>query len=236
MDDDASQVNANETPTETANDTVTRPEMNGPKAATNFIQVLGKNLPTVNHPMNILTLVQAIRKSYLRHTSQPSFKILQYKPSMWIIDKHPAASQERVLFSKFAPTMKLKKIKQKMYDEATFARRYMYLASFFGTILSTLMKRKDSKEFVWQDRYLRNEIFISFTPVQNKEVKLVFPSGQETLDPMNNVRIGVFVHLSGGGYAEFDVTSESLPVRLHKKAPEKEARLKNLNSCLSRHL
>ena len=32
--------------------------------------------------------------------------------------------------------------------------------------------------------------------------------------------------LSGGGYAEFDVTSESLPVRLHKKAPEKEARLK----------
>ena len=79
MDDDASQVNANETPTETANDTVTRPEMNGPKAATNFIQVLGKNLPTVNHPMNILTLVQApkaicgIRHNHhLRYFSKPS--------------------------------------------------------------------------------------------------------------------------------------------------------------------
>jgi hypothetical protein len=189
-----------------------------------WVSTFLETMPKVNYPISLDQLAKMVQESYLKRTMQPSYVVKDTKPGAWIIDGAPK-NNVRLGIREFAPNVRSVKMKKRMYTKATYARRELLINSLLGVVVESILREKDCKGVHSEEfgNVRGNDVVLAMLPTQANAVTLMWEGGATSLDPMANMKTGIWLYKSGGGWLEVDATvEESKAVALHESVPGKQ--------------
>ena len=191
-------------------------------------------LPRVRYPTNISVVAEAVRKAFLKHATQPTFRVLSTKPNVWHVDGFHFPEEERMTFREFTPSVRSMKLKNRMYWDATFANVRLVCNAMLAAVLDEFIVRRrsnpDHEEIVYDaTTSCKTHVFLApcSDPTRwNREVKLVCEDETQPLDNGKGVHLTVWLYLNGGGWVEVDATvMHGVMIEKHTEAPNSAVRM-----------
>lgn len=191
-------------------------------------------LPRVRYPTSLGVVAEAVRKAFLKHATQPTFRVLSTKPNVWHVDGFHFPEEERMTFREFTPSVRSMKLKNRMYWDATFANVRLVCNAMLAAVLDEFIVRRrsnpDHEEIVYDaTTSCKTHVFLApcSDPTRwDRSVKLVCEDEAQPLDNGKGVHLTVWVYLNGGGWAEVDATvMHGVMIEKHTEAPNSATRM-----------
>jgi hypothetical protein len=192
------------------------------------------SLPRVRYPTTLRTVADAVRRAFLKHATQPTFRVISTKPNLWHVDGFHYPEEDRVSFREFTPGVRSMKLKNRMYWDATFANVRLVCNAILAAVLDEFVVRRranpDHEEIMYNDTTsCKTHVFLApcSDPTRwDREVRLVWEDEAQLLDNGKGVHLTVWVYLNGGGWAEIDATvMHGIMIEKHVEAPNSAVRM-----------
>ena len=191
-------------------------------------------LPRVRYPTTIHTVAEAVRKAFLKHATQPTFRVISTKPNVWHVDGFHYPEEDRLSFREFTPSVRSMKLKNRMYWDATFANVRLVCNAMLAAVLEELIVQRrgnpDHAEIMYDDNTsCKTQVFLapcSDPSRWDRRVQLVWDDQTQPLDNGKGVHLTVWIYLNGGGWIEVDATvMHGIMIERHTEAPNSSSRM-----------